>query len=347
MAAAKPITIVGGGLAGLALGIALRQARVPVTIWESGQYPRHRVCGEFISGAGQEVLERLGLRALLAEAGATTAREATFVFGSRKLPARTLPVPALCLSRYVLDRVLADEFERRGGELRASSRWQNAFGEGVVRASGRRAQPTINGRRWFGVKAHARNVTLSADLEMHALAAGYVGLCHLPGGITNVCGLFFRGAGDGVSAPRDELDWLRGTPCSLLRERVAQAEFDPGSVSSVAGLCLRPQRASNQTECRVGDALTMIPPVTGNGMSMALESAEIASQSLAAYSRGEISWTDAQHTVARECDRRFARRLLWAGVLQWMMFSPVLRNRAGSLPLHSECLWRMMFAMTR
>ena len=60
MPAHKPITIIGGGLAGLTLGIGLRQREVPVTIWEAGNYPRHRVCGEFISGNGQAVLERLG-----------------------------------------------------------------------------------------------------------------------------------------------------------------------------------------------------------------------------------------------------------------------------------------------
>jgi len=52
MPSCKPITIVGGGLAGLTLGIGLRQRGVPVTIWEAGKYPRHRVCGEFISGNG-------------------------------------------------------------------------------------------------------------------------------------------------------------------------------------------------------------------------------------------------------------------------------------------------------
>ncbi|MDB6025304.1 MAG: putative electron transfer oxidoreductase, partial [Verrucomicrobiales bacterium] len=46
--AARPITIVGGGLSGLTLGIALRQRGIPTTIWEAGRYPRHKVCGEFI-----------------------------------------------------------------------------------------------------------------------------------------------------------------------------------------------------------------------------------------------------------------------------------------------------------
>jgi hypothetical protein len=55
------VTIVGGGLAGLTLGIGLRQRGVPITVWEARRYPRHRVCGEFISGGGQSSLARLGL----------------------------------------------------------------------------------------------------------------------------------------------------------------------------------------------------------------------------------------------------------------------------------------------
>ena len=75
---AKPITIVGGGLAGLTLGIGLRQRGVPAALWEAGHYPRHRVCGEFICGRGQETLARLGLHELLERAGAVGADTAAF-----------------------------------------------------------------------------------------------------------------------------------------------------------------------------------------------------------------------------------------------------------------------------
>ena len=61
MAALKPISIIGGGLAGLTLGIGLRRRGIPVTVREASHYPRHRVCGEFISGRGQDVLVRLSL----------------------------------------------------------------------------------------------------------------------------------------------------------------------------------------------------------------------------------------------------------------------------------------------
>src|SRR6185295_4061959 len=112
----KIVTIVGGGLAGLTLGIGLRQRGVPVTVWEAGRYPRHRVCGEFISGQGQETLARLGLRELLVQAGARPARTAAFSAPKVESPPRQLPQPALCLSRYTMDALLADEFQKLGGE---------------------------------------------------------------------------------------------------------------------------------------------------------------------------------------------------------------------------------------
>ena len=52
------IEIVGGGLAGLSLGVALRREGVPVTLFEAGDYPRHRVCGEFIAGLAETTANR-------------------------------------------------------------------------------------------------------------------------------------------------------------------------------------------------------------------------------------------------------------------------------------------------
>jgi flavin-dependent dehydrogenase len=345
MSAAKPIQIVGGGLAGLTLGISLRKKEISTTIFEAGNYPRHRVCGEFISGCGLEVLDLLDLKKKFLDAGAVEAHSAIFFSGNSKSPVRQLPSPALCLSRFVMDKLLADQFQRLGGDLRAGARWQNDFSDGIVRASGRRVQPAENGWRWFGLKAHARNVSPVADLEMHVFKNGYVGICKLVGGEVNVCGLFRR---NGSNAPQQNgFDMLRGNPGMVLHERLARAEFDENSFCSVAGLSLKPQRASEKSECCVGDALTMIPPVTGNGMSLAFESAQLAVEPLAAFSRGEISWAHARQKIARTCDENFSRRLRWANWLQRLMFSPLLQTRPGSFIFQSQTVWGMMFLRTR
>lgn len=114
MSAAKPITIIGGGLAGLTLGIGLRQSDIPVIIQEAGDYPRHRVCGEFISGGGQAVLERLGLLTPFQKAGAVYARTAMFICGAAQSPVRKPAAPALCLSRHKMDALLANTFHQLG-----------------------------------------------------------------------------------------------------------------------------------------------------------------------------------------------------------------------------------------
>ena len=343
----KPITVIGGGLAGLTLGIALRRQQVPVTVFESGTYPRHRVCGEFINGRGNAVLERLGIRELLVQNGARCALTGRFNSEIGASPVRALPEPALCLSRYVLDALLAENFVLSGGVLRTASRAEEqAGGEGTVWASGRRRAASEDGWRWFGVKAHARNVHLEADLEMHVLAHGYVGLCRLGDGEVNVCGLFRRRASGGETSVSRE-DLLRGRENSQLKARLAEARFEPDSFCSVAGLSLRPRRGVQDEECCVGDALTMTPPVTGNGMSMAFESAELAAGPIAEYSQSKLSWAEARLAIARACDKTFARRLACARALQWMMFSPLLRGWLGRAALRSEWLWRVLFASTR
>lgn len=345
MAATKPITIAGGGLAGLSLGIGLRQRQIPVTIIEAGSYPRHRACGEFISGRGLQSLARLGLEAELIGAGAIAARTAAFFTATRATAPRELPAPALCLSRYILDQCLARIFQQLGGELVTGRRWrENEFSEGVVRASGRRPQAEADGTRWFGLKIHARNVSLGADLEMHFASAGYVGLCRLAGDEVNVCGLFRRD--QGRPTPTDARALLRGEPGSILSRRLAGADFDETSFCATAGLSLRPGRAADHPEICVGDAITMIPPLTGNGMSMAFESAELAMEPLATWSRGETSWLTAKARIAGACDQLFARRLGWATRLQ-----PMLLSAAWQKPLlllsRTQWFWRTAFGNTR
>jgi flavin-dependent dehydrogenase len=342
----EPITIVGGGLAGLTLGIGLRQRGVPVAICEAGRYPRHRVCGEFISGDGQRSLDRLGLLAGLRAAGVLAAHHAAFFSGPSQMTGGSLPESALTVSRHILDAWLAREFLRLGGDLRTGTRWTGEFTSGVVRAGGRRATPVADGWRLFGLKIHAREVTLEADLEMHFVPDGYVGLCRLPDGEVNICGLF-RSATTVPDLAQRWRDWLGGPAESVLRSRLADARFDEDSFCSVAGLCLRPQRATEHHECCVGDALTMIPPVTGNGMSMAFESAELAIEPLARFSRGELSWSEAQTTIARECDQRFTSRLRWASAVQRALFQPLARGALLLAAGNSEWLWRALFARTR
>lgn len=316
----KHITIIGGGLAGLRLGIALREHDVPVTIYEAGHYPRHRVCGEFISGVGQEFVTTLGVQT-------RPARTAVFVSGDGGWRF-DLPRPALCVSRYHLDNALAEAFCAVGGKLVYGTRAQFK-GEAVVHATGRRAHAVENGWRWFGLKAHARGVELEADLEMHLVSHGYVGVCGLPNDEINVCGLFRKRSGDTD----------RVTLADSLGPRFAGARWIEDSEVAVSGLCFCAPHTNG--ECHIGDAHAMIAPLTGNGMSMAFESAETAIDPLLAYVRGAISWNKAVTQINAALEK-FHSRLTLGNWLQRAAFHPRF------LPLCAQpALRKLLFAATR
>lgn len=338
----KPITIVGGGLAGLTLGIGLRQRGVPVIVYEAGSYPRHRVCGEFISGRGRTALAQLGLQEQILQTGALIANDAAFFVGQKRIR-HQLPQPALSISRYDLDGLLAQIFKRSGGELKTNQRWTEDFGDSIIRATGRRPRAQNTDGRWFGLKVHAENVSLEADLEMHIVPNGYVGICRLPSNEVNVCGLF-QSETPVRDLSRQWRDWFKGPANSALHERLRDAAFDETSFCSVAGLDLHPHHASEHSECSVGDAVTMIAPATGNGMSMAFESAALAIEPLAHFSNGKADWEQTKATIASACDQQFARRLKWAARLQFLLMS---QPRCAIALGKFSPLWRLFFFATR
>jgi 2-polyprenyl-6-methoxyphenol hydroxylase-like FAD-dependent oxidoreductase len=89
----------------------------------------------------------------------------------------------------------------------------------------------------------------------------------------------------------------------------------------------------------LGDALGMIPPFTGHGMALALESAALTLPPLLAWSRGEGGWDDAVATAQRAIARRLASRVRLARSLHpWLLSPPRQRifawtQRAGLLPI--------------
>jgi hypothetical protein len=234
-----------------------------------------------------------------------------------------------------------------GGQLRERERIATINpGLGSVRATGRRIDTSGNALRWIGLKAHARQAPLTADLEMHFVPDGYVGLCRLGGGEVNVCGLFaVRGLVPKLGEHWPEI--LRGPVGSALRECLQAAEFITDSFCAVSGLNLRPALAVDIGECCLGDALSMIPPVTGNGMSMAFELAPWAAGPLTSYSRGELGWERTRHAIARRCGESFAPRLWWGSCLQAMLMRRSGREVSLALGNRFDWLWRTVFEHTR
>jgi hypothetical protein len=306
----RPITIAGGGLAGLALGVALRERSVPVTLHEAGSYPRHRVCGEFLSGVSDETLERLGIARDLDDA--VPLKSSCWRNDSRQLG--EIGVSGRGISRRNLDDRLQKRFTRLGGNLVTESRLRP--GEGVVWAAGRVRQSSP----WIGLKCHVMGLELTHDLEMHVGTSGYAGLARIEGGRVNLCGLFHAGSasGKGINLL---LGCLQAGGLHRLAKRIEEAVPDPESFCGVAGF--RFGRAATAS-FSIGDAALMIPPFTGNGMSMALEAAEQAIQPAMDYAAGRISWVEAAARSDAAQHKHFRRRMRLAS-----MIHPVMTSRPG------------------
>jgi 2-polyprenyl-6-methoxyphenol hydroxylase-like FAD-dependent oxidoreductase len=344
----REIRIIGGGLAGLTLGILLRRESVPVEIWEAGSFPRHRVCGEFISGRGIQILRSLEITGLPEPLGAF-AQTARFYDRDVASPVLNLPDPALSIDRSQLDFLLAREFLRLGGVLHDNRRWTGSLtAEGTVRATGRRVHKGKDSA-WIGVKAHATEVQLDSDLELHFSNRGYVGLSRLPHRerTFNVCALFRYDGELRVTRDADHLaeSFTRGMGAPLVR-LLERAKFIPETFSAVAGLSLSRTQVGSSAECRIGDSICMIPPLTGNGMSIALETAALSAPYLAAFSQERISWLRTLESTSQSCNSLLRNRLSAAGFLQGLSSHPVGRRSMLTALRTLPASFRLFFAVT-
>jgi flavin-dependent dehydrogenase len=62
----------------------------------------------------------------------------------------------------------------------------------------------------------------------------------------------------------------------------------------------------------IGDAAGMVPPLSGNGMSMALHGSKIAAQCIDAFLKGQIARHEMEQEYIDQWNRQFGRRL-WVG----------------------------------
>ncbi len=314
----RTVEIIGGGLAGLGLALGLRRVGVPVVLIEAGEYPRHRVCGEFITSLDPLTIDALGLEPLLKDS--LNAGSVTWFKGPERKLSQRLPKPARCLSRFHMDESMARALVEQGGELKLRQRTPTVPAEGRVLTTGRR--PATRSP-YLGIKTHFTHLKLQDDLELHLGDHAYVGLTQVENGRVNVCGLFRRDSADAIKVSKQSIldTQLRTSGLDHLANRLTDAQLDPASLCTVAGLDYEtiPQRDEG---LQLGDQFGLIPPFTGNGMTVALQSARLAVAPLRRWSCGVIDWTAATTEIHQSLHRELAPRIRRARRLHPWLLTP-------------------------
>lgn len=260
------LTILGGGPAGAAAALAGLRSGAAVQVVEKSGFPRHKVCGEFLSPGILPALESLGLLQAFQETRPAAIRRMLLHFGARE-KSSVLPEPGFGLSRYAFDNLLLQSAVDSGAELASET-----LTSPDVIATGRRSlQP--RGKRLFGFKAHY-NGPAHDSVELFFLGGVYVGINSIENGLTNVCGL----------GPEDELRRI-GFAIDELLEKCAplRARIAPLS-RTMPWLHTGPLEFGNRLDrdetgsFLAGDALSFVDPFTGSGLLSAVLTGKLAGE---------------------------------------------------------------------
>ncbi|MGK2857327.1 MAG: NAD(P)/FAD-dependent oxidoreductase [Thermoanaerobaculia bacterium] len=375
---AYDVAIAGGGPGGATLAALLAKCGISVAVFDRDEFPRDKLCGEFLSYDALPVLDLIGLGPLLEEAGATRIRTCRIV-GPRRAYSFELQREARGISRLRLDEMLL----RRAASLGASvhegwtvdnlSRVADGFtlhvhdsakepyhvtAKLVIGAWGRwgridrlldRPFTRDTARRHFGFKRHYRpkpggQVSTNDTIDLYSFTRGYLGVNAVEGGVANICGLVHASRLDGHRGGWETfVDNLPGEGAhfgKLLGEHEpAQDQF----LSSEPVIFAARSPVVNGI-VMVGDAAGLIDPLAGNGMAMAIQSALVAATLIARAPKLDADTIAAEYETAYL--GLFLDRIRWSRRVAWILSRPWLVDRATRF-VHAPSIGSALLARTR
>jgi menaquinone-9 beta-reductase len=291
------LVVAGGGPAGSSAAITAAQGGASVLLLERAKYPRHKVCGEFVSA------ESLGLlRTLLAAPFQSLLddplriSEGRIFLDGHVLHAPVDP-PAASIARFDLDEVLYESALAAGVEVRIQTTVQSISGTGpflvqtskdefaaraAINASGRwsnlTAAPIANPQKWLGIKAHFAEVAPAPSVDLYFFEGGYCGVQPVAvrgddcsHGRVNAAAMV-RAA---VASSLPQI--LALNPVLAERSREWQPLSDPITTSP---LIFRKPQPVRDGVLNAGDAAGFVDPFVGDGISLALRSGALAAECL-------------------------------------------------------------------
>lgn len=346
------VAIVGAGPAGSSAAIRLAIAGKRVVLIEKEIFPRHKLCGEFISPECLTHFDELGVKDAMRVAGGVEIAKTVFYARS----GRGVEVPsawfgaahkyAIGLSRAEMDMRLLTRAREVGVEVLeqtsvvdvllmdgivvgVKTRERDIRAHVTIDATGRArflARRTHNGggirkAEYVAFKTHVTGCGVADDAcEIFSYTRGYGGSSRVENGLYNVC--FIAAAEDVKQLGSDPRLVLRELVCT--NKRAAEVFENLSFVGEWHAVPIerygRWPLASRLGLLTIGDAAAFIDPFTGSGMLLALQSAKIAADSIVQIKdRGGLPFEFSQRYSTA-----FDSRLMMSSLLRRVSFVPLL-----------------------
>ncbi len=346
----KPIAIIGGGIAGLSLSIDLRQRGFEVVLIEKGAYPRHKVCGEYISMESRAYLEKvcpvLSKLQLPVIDNFKLSSTGNITYSTKLDPG------GFGISRYLLELMLFNQATELGVKVMLnckathfeadenSGSYTVTTNAGVIHASlicnasGRKsnfetktrqvaASPETN---YIGIKYHVsidRDPTL---IEIHNFPGGYCGISSIEDNNACLCYIVNSEAlkESGNSIPNLERSVLFQN--KELKNIFHYARFQTAHPLTISGINFLIKNPVSDDTIFLGDSAGSIAPITGNGMSIALRSASALAETIEYYFSNGLPARQLMKAYSDFWNKEFSSRIKLSRYFQRLSEYPILTN---------------------
>ncbi|MEZ7500169.1 NAD(P)/FAD-dependent oxidoreductase [Flavobacterium sp. Arc3] len=331
------VIIVGGGLAGLTSAIHLSKIGVAVILIEKNEFPKHKVCGEYISNEVLPYLEWLDIK--VSQLTPTKISQLQFSTENGKSIKIELPLGGFGVSRFALDAYLYKKAVANGCVVIQDTVEDIVYNENqftvrtsdnmvlkaeiVIGAFGKRSNIDQKLNRnfiqkkssWLAVKAHYSGDFPSNLVGLHNFKGGYCGVSKVENDTINICYLAdydtFKKHKNIQEYQKDVVS--KNPHLKLILDASTMLFEKPLTISQIS---FEKKRAVENGILMIGDTAGLIHPLCGNGMAMAIHSAKIASDLVGAYFEGEItSRTSLEKKYFKQWNYNFNSRLKMGRIL--------------------------------
>lgn len=330
------VIIIGGGLAGLTAALHLSKKGLKVTLIEKYTYPRHKVCGEYLSSEVLPYLDWLGLDIL--QLHPTIINKLKFTHQNGKTANVHLPLGGLGVSRYSLDNFLYLKAIAMGCTVIKATVTAVTFNadrftvitenqilitEIVLGAYGKRSNmDQVLARNfisktapWLAVKGHYSGDFPNDVVALHNFKGGYCGITKVENNAINMCYLADLKS---FKKYRNIAEFEQNV---LYKNRHIKSFFEKSTVLfdkpiTISQISFDRKPIIENHILMIGDAAGLIHPLCGNGMAMAMHSAKISSELIVDYYTGKIPTRKLlEKEFTRQWKQNFGKRLLIGNLL--------------------------------